>query len=107
MENNEVIKKVESKQEPEPKQEQTINKVCSENNNILIDLLIKLNKASSLINLLLDYNNLNVNDINEAIISPESYKILQDNIIKCINTLFIEYQDKMEDFNGQNKAEHK
>lgn len=80
--------------ELELEQENTISKYTQENNNILLDLLIKSNKINTTLSLLLDLNN--INNIDDAIINPQEYRLIQDNILNIVNILNKNYFKQME-----------
>lgn len=78
------MKQQEQKQELTKQQKATL-----ENNNILVDLLLKNTKITSILNLLLDYNN--IKEYQEPIIENQEYTKIQDNIISILNLLNKEY----------------
>lgn len=74
------------------------HKSTMENNNILIDLLLKTTKATSVINLMLDVNNFR--QLETPILENQEYQSIQDNLINVINILNKEYIKLMELKNG-------
>lgn len=70
-----------------------------DNNNIIIDLLLKNNKVSAILSLILDFNN--SVKVDKTIIEPQKFNNLSDNIFKCINELNNIYIDLLQEFNHQ------
>lgn len=97
-----------NKQQQEHKQQQEQeNKYILENNNILIDLLLKNTKITGIINLLLDYNN--INNYIEPIIQNQEYIKIQDYILNTLNNLtniYIDLMKKQQEENNDNKKKN-
>lgn len=92
----EIAKKENMKIEIESIKEKN-QKLKMEMNNVLVDLLIKSSKVSTIINMLLDINNMfQLNDF--VIVSSDKYKILQDSILKTIeslNTIYLNVNNEL------------
>lgn len=70
------------------KEEKIINEeTILTNNNIIIDLMIKTNKLSSVISQMLDFNNFNKASIEEVILKSEEYNEISEKIIEVTNKL--------------------
>ncbi len=68
-------------EEKEPVQKLTNTEL---NNNIILDIIIKSSKIQQMVNVLMDYNNIEKLDVS---ISSEDYKFLQDNFSNIFATL--------------------
>lgn len=75
-------------------QENNENEKLVQNNNILVDLLIKFSKLTTINTMLLDYVNFyKYND--NVLLSPELYNDITNDIVKVINKLNNLYNDLM------------